>query len=123
MARLTKRLEQAEKVLRATGRGKILLILPWDDEPTAEELAQYAEEWCFLNAAAQLSLSLPIHMIGAAKDEITPPEQNILPLYRRLKKLGYPTSYREIDDGHNFVSHRITLIRMVFDLIEQMEQA
>lgn len=43
MARLTKRLEQAEKVLRATGRGKILLILPWDDEPTAEELAQYAD--------------------------------------------------------------------------------
>ena len=41
MARLTKRLEQAEKFLRATGRGDVLLILPWDDEPTADELAQY----------------------------------------------------------------------------------
>ena len=43
MARLTKRLEAVEKTLRATGRGEILLILPWDDEPTAEELAQYAD--------------------------------------------------------------------------------
>ena len=43
MARLTKRLEAVEKTLRATGRGDVLLILPWDDEPTAEELAQYAD--------------------------------------------------------------------------------
>lgn len=43
MARLTKRLEAVEKTLLATGRGEILLILPWDDEPTADELAQYAD--------------------------------------------------------------------------------
>ena len=43
MARLTKRLEAVEKTLRATGRGDVLLILPWDEEPTAEELAQYAD--------------------------------------------------------------------------------
>lgn len=88
-----------------------------------KEAVQYAEEWRFLHAAAQLSPRLPIHLIGAAKDEITPPEVNIFPLYRHLEELGHSTSYREIDDGHNFVSHRITLIRMVFDLIEQMEQA
>ena len=88
-----------------------------------KNLAQYAEDWRFLNAAAQLPASLPVHLIGAAKDEITPPELNILPLYRHLKEISHPTSYQEIDDGHNFVSHRITLIRMVFDLIEQMEQA
>ena len=43
MARLAKRLETIEKALRATGRGDVLLILPWDDEPTAEEQAQYGE--------------------------------------------------------------------------------
>ena len=88
-----------------------------------KEAEQYAKEWRFLSAAAQLPDRLPVHLIGAANDEITPPELNILPLYHRLEELGRPTSYLEIDDGHNFVSHRITLIGKVFDLIEQMEQA
>lgn len=41
MARLAKRIEAVEKALQATGRGQAILLLPWDDEPAAEELAQY----------------------------------------------------------------------------------
>ena len=41
MARLAKRLEAIEKAFQAKGTGNFLLILPWDEEPTAEELAQY----------------------------------------------------------------------------------
>ena len=40
MARLAKRLEAIEKAFQAKGTGNFL-ILPWDEEPTAEELAQY----------------------------------------------------------------------------------
>lgn len=43
MARIAKRLEAIEKVFRAQGRGAFLLILPWDEEPTADELAQYED--------------------------------------------------------------------------------
>ena len=43
MARLAKRLEAIEKAFQAKGTGNFLLILPWDEEPTAEELAQYAD--------------------------------------------------------------------------------
>ena len=41
MARLAKRLEAIEKAFQAKGTGNFLFILPWDEEPTAEELAQY----------------------------------------------------------------------------------
>lgn len=41
MARITKRLEAIEKYFRAQRDGDCLLLLPWDEEPTAEELAQY----------------------------------------------------------------------------------
>lgn len=43
MARIAKRLEAVEKAMAAQGKGHVLLILPWDEEPPEEELAQYDE--------------------------------------------------------------------------------
>ena len=56
------------------------------------------------------------------KDEMVPPETNIMPLYHLLKQRGMNVSYDELDAGHIFTPCRIALTNMVFDYVAEMEQ-
>lgn len=80
------------------------------------------KQWRFPVLADSMPEHVPVHFIGGKQDVLTPPQEHILPLYEKLKKLGRNVSYTEIDDGHSFSMNRIALTKLVFDKIAEMEQ-
>ncbi|MBQ2692286.1 MAG: alpha/beta fold hydrolase [Clostridia bacterium] len=87
-----------------------------------DALANY-EKWRFVTAAESIPSHIPLHFIGAENDTVTPYRGHILPIYEHLKAKGHPISLTMINDGHSFVSNRVSLIRTIFGKIALMEEA
>ncbi len=107
-----------EQMMGTKKKGYFVLA---EDNSIEEDTKLHAQQWEFINLADKLSKHIPIHFVGGSRDEMTPPESHIKPLYHKLLNLDRKTSYTEFDDGHVFSNHRIALTRLVFQKIVEME--
>lgn len=87
-----------------------------------EDTADNHARWRFAALPERLPENMPLHFIGGTQDTATPPAEHILPLYTALRARGSEVSYTEIDDGHGFASHRITLTELVYEKLCTMEE-
>ena len=104
--------EGCQAILKSRDRGCFRLPYPGSLE---EELKNHGERWEFLNLCHRITK--PVHFIGGSRDELTPPQEHMLPLFERLKELGKEVSCTMLEDGHAFPVHRIALTNLVFDRI------
>lgn len=74
-----------------------------------EDAQAHAAAWAFASLPDKLR-DVPLLFIGGTRDDVTPPETHIAPLFHRL---GARATYCEIDDGHNFCASRQALIKTV----------
>lgn len=86
-----------------------------------EDAAANHAHWRFAALPERIPVDMPLHFIGGTQDTATPPAEHILPLYTVLRDRGSEVSYTEIDDGHGFASHRITLTELVYEKLCTME--
>ena len=94
--------------------------LPYEDY-LEEDAVAHAAEWRFVRLADRLT-SVPMRFIGGTQDTVVPPEIHILPLVEKLRERNADVTYAELPDGHAFPSHRVTLTRMIYRYIEEMEK-
>lgn len=87
-----------------------------------EDVASNYMRWRFTALVEQIPMDLPLHFIGGLRDTATPPDEHIQPLYMALRDRGSRTSYTEIDDGHSFTAHRITLTELIYGKLCEMEE-
>lgn len=93
-----------------------------DEMSMENDVEKNYEAWRFITLADQVPKTVPIHFIGGNQDDLTPPGTHILPMYERMLERGAIASYTEFDDGHSFYMNRVSLIRLVFDKIAEMEK-
>ena len=86
-----------------------------------EDVAAHAAEWRFIRLADRLT-AVPIRFIGGTFDTAVPPQQHIFPLLEELRRRNGDVTYAELPDGHTFPSHRITLTKMVYRYIQELEK-
>ncbi|HWR23509.1 MAG TPA: alpha/beta hydrolase [Feifaniaceae bacterium] len=80
------------------------------------ELDARAGEWSFPALARGLS-SKSVYLVGAARDDVSPPELHIEPLYRALLAQGGSVEYETLDTTHCFSSKRLALIDTVLSFL------
>ena len=85
------------------------------------ELEENLEKWRFDALAARIPQHMQLHFIGGTRDTAVPPQRHIYPLYELLRQRGMKVSYQELDTVHAFTGYRVTLARMVLDLLMEME--
>ena len=92
-----------------------------DDNLLQEEMVRRAAEWRFVNLAEKLT-AVPLRFIGGERDTTVPPQTHIFPVLENLRERNADVTYAELPDGHAFPSHRVTLTRMIYRYIEEMER-
>lgn len=92
-----------------------------DEDYLPNDVVEHAEQWRFVALAEKFPQNMPLHFIGGAEDTMTPPEVDIMPLYRLLEARGMDISYTEIPAGHTFTAYRTRITRLIYRLIAEME--
>ena len=111
--------ERFEAMMETAKRG--YFRMPYEDYLRHDIEAHHAQ-WRFTALADKIPQTMPMRFIGGKKDEMVPPETNIMPIYDLLKQRGMDVAYSELDAGHIFTPCRIKLTNMVFDYVAEMEQ-
>lgn len=93
-----------------------------DEDYLPGDAAKHAAEWRFTALADKIPQDMPLHFIGGTQDTMTPPEVDIMPLYRLLEARGMDISYAELPAGHTFTAYRTRLTRMIYQRIEAMDK-
>lgn len=79
----------------------------------AQECEAHRKTWRFTDMACFVNPEIPLLLIGAGHDTITPPCLHIAPLLSCLNDRGLQVSYQEFPDIHTFDSSRIRLTETI----------
>ncbi len=79
----------------------------------ARECEAHGEAWTFPALAEAVNPDIPLLLIGAARDGVTPPGLHLGPLKAALLRRGMRVAAEEFDDVHTFDSSRVRLTETV----------
>ena len=87
------------------------------DEEGTNRFARVCEEhrrdWEFPQLAEKMDRRIPLLLVGAANDTVTPPHFHIAPLREAVQGMGIEATSNEFDDIHTFDASRIRLTETV----------